>query len=247
MNTLIRVELRKLATIRGPAVIAAAASAFVIVFAVFAVTTAGEGDAPPLGPETLPGFLRSPAQLLGFVALLLGVIAMAGEWTHRTVTKTFLLTPARRRVVMAKMLTGVLVGVGISVLALTLGLIVVLPVLVAKGTALSAAASAEAALATIGISALYGLMGVALGVLTRNQTVALVAALLWNLVLENIVPILARAPQLYAWLPGGAADAVIGRERSGLLDPIGGGLLLAAYAAVLAVAGTLLVMRRDTA
>jgi hypothetical protein len=247
MNTLIRVELRKLATIRGPAVIAAAASAFVIVFAVFAVTTAGEGDAPPLGPETLPGFLRSPAQLLGFVALLLGVIAMAGEWTHRTVTRTFLLTPARRRVVMAKMLTGVLVGVGISVLALTLGLLVVLPVLVAKGIALSAVASAEAALATIGISALYGLMGVALGVLTRNQTVALVAALLWNLVLENIVPILARAPQLYAWLPGGAADAVIGRERSGLLDPIGGGLLLAAYAAVLAVAGTLLVMRRDTA
>jgi ABC-2 type transport system permease protein len=247
MNTLIRVELRKLATIRGPAVIAEAASAFVIVFAVFAVTTAGEGDAPPLGPETLPGFLRSPAQLLGFVALLLGVIAMAGEWTHRTVTKTFLLTPARRRVVMAKMLTGVLVGVGISVLALTLGLLVVLPVLVAKGTALSAAASAEAALATIGISALYGLMGVALGVLTRNQTVALVAALLWNLVLESIVPILVRAPQLYAWLPGGAADAVIGRERSGLLDPIGGGLLLAAYAAVLAVAGTLLVMRRDTA
>jgi ABC-2 type transport system permease protein len=247
MNTLIRVELRKLATIRGPAVIAAAASALVIVFAVFAVTTAGEGDAPPLGPETLPGFLRSPAQLLGFVALLLGVIAMAGEWTHRTVTRTFLLTPARRRVVMAKMLTGVLVGVGISVLALTLGLLVVLPVLVAKGIALSAVASAEAALATIGISALYGLMGVALGVLTRNQTVALVAALLWNLVLENIVPILARAPQLYAWLPGGAADAVIGRERSGLLDPIGGGLLLAAYAAVLAVAGTLLVMRRDTA
>jgi len=247
MNTLVRVELRKLATIRGPAVIAAAASALVIVFAVFAVTTAGQGDAPPLGPETLPGFLRSPAQLLGFVALLLGVIAMAGEWTHRTVTRTFLLTPARRRVVMAKMLTGVLVGVGISVLALTLGLLVVLPVLVTKGVALSAVASAEAALATIGISALYALMGVALGVLTRNQTVALVAALLWSLVLENVVPILVRAPQLYAWLPGGAADAVIGRERSGLLDPIGGGLLLAAYAAVLAAAGTLLVMRRDTA
>lgn len=148
---------------------------------------------------------------------------------------------------MAKMLTGVLVGVGISVLALTLGLLVVLPVLVTKGIALSAVASAEAALATIGISALYALMGVALGVLTRNQTVALVTALLWSLVLENVVPILVRAPQLYAWLPGGAADAVIGRERSGLLDPIGGGLLLAAYAAVLAAAGTLLVMRRDTA
>jgi len=133
------------------------------------------------------------------------------------------------------------------VLALTLGLLVVLPVLVTKGVALSAVASAEAALATIGISALYALMGVALGVLTRNQTVALVAALLWSLVLENVVPILVRAPQLYAWLPGGAADAVIGRERSGLLDPIGGGLLLAAYAAVLAAAGTLLVMRRDTA
>jgi ABC-2 type transport system permease protein len=247
MNTLLRVELRKLATIRGPRVVAAAACALVIVFAVFAVTTAGEGDAPPLGPETLPGFLRSPAQLLGFVALLLGVIAAAGEWTHRTVTRTFLLTPARRRAVMAKTLTGALVGVGISILALTLGLLVVLPVLIAKGIALSAVASAEAALATIGISALYGLMGVAIGVLTRNQTVALVAALLWNLVVENVVPVLVRVPQLYAWLPGGAADAVIGRERSGLLDPIGGGLLLAAYAAVLAAAGTVLITRRDTA
>ncbi|HEV8527583.1 MAG TPA: hypothetical protein VGS60_08535 [Actinomycetes bacterium] len=247
MKTLVRVELRKLATIRGPRVIVAAASALVIVFAVFAVATAGEGDAPPLGPETLPGFLRSPAELLGFVALLIGVIAAAGEWTHRTVTRAFLLTPARRRVVMAKMLTGVIVGVGISVLVLTLGLLVVLPVLVAKGTALSAVASAEAALATIGISALYGSMGVALGVLTRNQTVALVAALLWNLVAENVVPIVTRTPQLYGWLPGGAADAVIGRDRSGLLDPVGGGLLLAAYAVALATIGTLLILRRDTA
>jgi ABC-2 type transport system permease protein len=247
MKTLVRVELRKLATIRGPRVIVAAASALVIVFAVFAVATAGEGDAPPLGPETLPGFLRSPAQLLGFVALLIGVIAVAGEWTHRTVTRTFLLTPARRRVVMAKMLTGVIVGVGVSVLALTLGLLVVLPVLLANGTALSPVASAEAALATLGISALYGLMGVALGVLTRNQTVALVAALLWNLVAENVVPIVVRAPQLYGWLPGGAADAVIGRDRSGLLDPVGGGLLLAAYAVALATTGTLLILRRDTA
>ena len=247
MKTLVRVELRKLATIRGPRVIAAVASALVIVFAVFAVATAGEGDAPPLGPETLPGFLRSPAQLLGFVALLIGVVAAAGEWTHRTVIRTFLLTPARRRVVLAKMLTGLLVGVGVSVLALMLGMIIVLPVLLAKGTALSAVASAEAALATIGISALYGLMGVAIGVLTRNQTVALVAALLWSLVVENVVPIVLRVPQLYAWLPGGAADAVIGRDRSGLLDPVGGGLLLAAYAVTLAAMGTLLIQRRDTA
>jgi ABC-2 type transport system permease protein len=120
-------------------------------------------------------------------------------------------------------------------------------VLVAKGTALSAAASAEAALATIGISALYGLMGVALGILTRNQTVALVAALLWSLVVENVIPIVTRVPQLYGWLPGGAADAVIGRDRSGLLDPVGGGLLLAAYAVALATTGTLLILRRDTA
>jgi hypothetical protein len=90
-------------------------------------------------------------------------------------------------------------------------------------------------------------MGVALGVLTRNQTVALVAALLWNLVAENVVPIVMRAPQLYGWLPGGAADAVIGRDRSGVLDPVGGGLLLAAYAVALATIGTLLILRRDTA
>ena len=47
MKTLVRVELRKLATIRGPRVIVAAASALVIVFAVFAVATAGEGARPP--------------------------------------------------------------------------------------------------------------------------------------------------------------------------------------------------------
>lgn len=247
MKTLIRVELLKIRTIRAARLIATVAATVVIVFAVFNVTQAGHGNTPPLGTETLPGVLRAPAELLGFVALLIGVLAAAGEWTHGTVVRTSLLTPRRDRLVAAKMLTGMLVGLGVSVLALTLALAAALPFLITADAPLSVVASAEAAVTTVAISVLYGLMGVALGVLTRNQTIALVAALLWNLVLEEVVPAVARVPQLYAWLPGGGADAIVGRDRPGLLEPVGGGLLLTAYALAFAAAGTLMIQRRDTA
>jgi hypothetical protein len=71
-----------------------------------------------------------------------------------------------------------------------------------------------------------------------------VAALLWALVIEGVLPALLRAPTLPKWLPGGAVAA--------LTDPGGqhlsmwaGGLLLAGYGLVLAGVGSRFTIRRD--
>lgn len=245
MTTLIRMELMKLRTVRAPGGIAAAALALMAVFTLFNITQAGEADIPELGPETLPGILRSPAELLGFVALLGGVMAAAGEWTHHTMTRTLLLIPSRARIVGAKLLGGVLAGLLVSVVTLFLGLLIAVPLLTAEGATLSATSSVEAAATTVVISGLYGLIGVGLGILTRNQTAALVAALMWKMVAENVLPLVIGAPGLYAWLPGGAADALLGRDRPGLLEPVVGGLMLTVYAAAFAAIGTVLMLCRD--
>lgn len=246
MTTLVRVELMKLRTVRAPGAIVVVALALMAVFTLFNITQAGDADIPPLGEDTMPGILRAPAELLGFVALLGGVLAAAGEWTHHTITRTLLLTPRRGQVVVAKLLGGFLAGLLVAVAALVVGLLIATPLLSVDGAPLSAAASAEAAAATIAISGLYGLMGVGLGVLIRNQTAALVAALLWKMVAENVLPLIIGAPALYGWLPGGAADALLGRDRPDLLDPVAGGLLLAGYAVAFAVIGTALMLKRDT-
>jgi hypothetical protein len=51
-----------------------------------------------------PRCVAGPVALLSGAALLLGILSMAGEFRHQTVTQTFLVTPDRGRVVAAKLI-----------------------------------------------------------------------------------------------------------------------------------------------
>ena len=88
-------------------------------------------------------------------------------------------------------------------------------------------------------------MGVGLGALMPNQTLAITVTLVWTFLVEAMLANF--APGVGRWFPGGAATAM-----SGVAPPSGdslpfwiAGLLFAGYALVFAEAGARLVMRRD--
>ena len=58
-------------------------------------------------------------------------------------------------------------------------------------------------------AAAYGVMGVALGLLLRNQTAALVVALVWQFVIEGVLPVLLQVPDMGKYLPGGAVSSML--------------------------------------
>jgi hypothetical protein len=86
---------------------------------------------------------------------------------------------------------------------------------------------------------------VGVGGLFRNQTVAVVVALIWVSVAESLL--VGFLPEVGRWLPGGAASALTGvaTASGGLLPMWGGALLFTAYALAFATAGARLVTHRD--
>ena len=97
------------------------------------------------------------------------------------------------------------------------------------------------------LAALFGILGVGLGLLLRNIAAALGLALMWLFVIEGIIPALTNQPGIVRWLPEAAANAVLhGASPAATTLPAGAALaVLAGYAAVLASAGAALTARRE--
>ena len=95
---------------------------------------------------------------------------------------------------------------------------------------------------------LFGVIGVALGYLTRSTIAAVVCAVGWVLFAELAI-LHTLAPQLAKWLITGAATALTDPtlHGSGTLPPATAIAVLSGYAAVLLAAATPFVIRRDIA
>jgi ABC-type transport system involved in multi-copper enzyme maturation permease subunit len=246
MIRLVRAELVKLRTIRLLYGVAAAMAAFGVLTVVANITSAGRQGNPPLSADDLPAIVGAPATMLSGAALLLGILGVAGEFRHHTITQTFLSTPDRGRVVAAKLATYALAGVAVAVLSLAVTTAVALPWMDAKGLSVSVLDGELARVlgGTLLAAALCGLVGVGVGALVRNQVAALVGVLVWVLVVEGLLLNLLNVPSLGKWLPSAAAAALT-NPSDGHLSRWAGGLLFAAYGLAFSVVGTRFVLRRD--
>jgi ABC-2 type transport system permease protein len=248
MIRLIRAEFTKLATTRLIYGMAAAMAAFAVL--TVATNILGVEGAPPLSAYSLPVFVAAPVTLLSGAALLLGILGMAGEFRHQTVTQTFLVTPDRGRVVTAKLVAYPLAGIALTLVTLAITAAVATGWLAATGITPSlpepvAYALGHVLLGAVLAAGLSGLVGVGVAALVRNQVAALVGVAVWVLVVEGLLMSLLNAPSSLAkWLPSAAAAALT-NPGGGHLSRLGGSLLLAGYALALALAGTRLVVRRD--
>jgi ABC-2 type transport system permease protein len=178
------------------------------------------------------------------LVIVLGIVISAGEYRTQTATDTFLTTPRRSRVVAAKLAIGAILGLALGALGAAIGLPAAYLWFEAEGAAFPA--GDEGVWLTLGgvllYASLFAVLGVAFGTLVRNQVVAIVSALTLVLLLEQLLT--QAGASMAEWFPGAAGAAVV-RTPGEFLDPAAGAALLLAYALALALAGLVVVVRRD--
>jgi ABC-type transport system involved in multi-copper enzyme maturation permease subunit len=184
-------------------------------------------------------------------ASLLGALLITAEIRHGTIRPTFLATPRRGRVIAAKLLAGALTGVAVGLLAEGLTAAIEAAGLAARGIHIELTAGDYVQLLAGGAAAgaLFAALGVGVGAVVRQQVGAVVGLCVWLLLIETTL--IGNIPSAGKYAPGAAAGAVAGaiqtQSPSKLVAPALGLLVLAAYAALAAGAGALLITRRDVA
>jgi len=251
MARLVRAEFVKLFTTRLWLWLLLGSVALTVLYAGLAIAFGDHPDnpTPPLSSAAGQRTVFSAGQGAATLAAVLAAIGLTGEFRHRTVNPTFLATPPRGRVVLAKLVTYCVVGIGYALVCIAASIAVAVPWLAAKGISVSPFANRIPGTfgGVIAGTAAYALIGVGLGALLRDQVATVAGLLVYLFVVE---PLLIRVPSLRDWtmyLPGPATNALtqVVQSNQRFLEPWQGGLVLAGYGLVLAMAGTFLAVRRD--
>lgn len=250
MRALTIAELLKLRSTRSAWIPLAVALVFAVLSVVANTSAAGHDGNPPLAPGMLPDLLRGAGgQLVNGAMLLASIVLAAGEFRHRTAVTTFLAEPRRLRVVSAKLIAAALTGVVVGLAAELLGALTATVTLSAHDVPLrwSDSGVRAAVIAVPLLAAIYGLVGVGLGLVLRNTAAALGVALMWAFVVEGVLPVVTGDPGLTRWLPGGAAFAVLHDATSTAtsLSAATGLAMLIGYAALFAIGGAAMTARRE--
>ncbi len=250
MSGLLRAELLKLRTVALPWWLLLTTLALVLLGVLATVLTAGLEGAP-LQRDDPQLLARAVASASGgnIVVLVLGILALTQEFRFGTATPSFLVTPRRGRVLVAKLMAVSLTGLAFAVVSVVVALAASTALIAARGDALTFDRAVLEVLLGVGlVMLLYGPIGVAVGALVRNQIAAVVGALAWTFVAEQLL--IGLLPEVGRWLPGGASGAVLqlgdlATTRGDLLPPWAGALLLVAYAVVLSAVAARSTLRRD--
>jgi ABC-type transport system involved in multi-copper enzyme maturation permease subunit len=202
--------------------------------------------------------LYTSGQFLGvLLVMLLGAIIVTNEFFHLTATTTFLTTPHRERVILAKLAAAVLLGLLFWLITTILNLIVV--PLILNNLEMPAQLGEPAIWRAIGLNALafalWAIVGVGAGVLIRSQlgatltlSIAYVigtfgASLVFFLLTEYVADWFTN---LQVLVPTTASTLMIsGTELPGNPPRWVGAVVLIGYAVVTGVIGTMIMKRRD--
>ena len=239
-------ELLKFRTTRSPYVAAAAAGAFAALIPTLASADPQRFGVAPLTTASLTDLLRAPGHVVAAAALLVGILAAAGEHTHRTILTSRLAEPDPTRILAAKVLAAAIVGAVIAAVAELIALAVGVVGLRLNDIAVTPfePANVGAALTVVLAAAVACVVGTGLGALVRSTAAALGIAMVWVFAIENMIPVLAGRADSVTWLPGQALDAVLA-PQSGTLSTGAGWILMLAYGAALLALTATADRRRD--
>ena len=221
-----------------------AATQVVVAAGVSGAMISGAGVSDPATAPKLFGHVG----LVSLFTLVLGIMSLGGEYHHKTVSDTFLATPRRGRVVWAKLIASAVTGLGFGLAAAATALVAAAVWYAAKGGSLDLSGSEVWRTIGGGIAwnVAFAAVGVGVGALVRNQTAAIAAALAWIALVEGILRQILGG--LGRWLPfasGQALGRLTGMSSAAALPQWAGGLVLAGYVVLFAVAAVSFTIRRD--
>ena len=167
MARLTLVELRKLADTRSGLwllIVIGLAAAGAVALVIFAA---------PADEQVFDGMLAFGLVPAAVLLPVLGILSMTSEWSQRTALTTFTLTPARGRVLVAKLIAAVLIAIATTAATAVLAAV---GNLIAAGTGGDGSWHIEAALVgqLLVSQVVYVLMGSAFGALLMNSPLAIV-------------------------------------------------------------------------
>jgi ABC-2 type transport system permease protein len=183
-------------------------------------------------------------------AALVGALAVTTEIRHGTIRPTFLVTPARGRVIAAKLCASALVGAGFGLAASALAVGAGIAAFRARGIDLPLDGGDYALLivGSVPAAALWGAIGVGVGAVVRRQVPTVVGITAWLLFVEGLlVGDVSGVADVGRFAPGAAAAAITGQDPDTLLEPVAGLVMLALYALAAAATGAVATTRRDVA
>lgn len=210
--------------------------------------------------DDLATFTPASTQFAGkfgsIVMMVMAVMAVTTEYRFGTIRATFLALPRRTDVLLAKTAVVALLATAVGELA------------AAGSWALSVALLPDAPLGlrhasdfrvVVGAGPVYGIgavIAVAMGLLIRHSAGAISTVVIWNLLIENLLPVIPKiGPAVQDWLPFTAAtnflydgqplgvdQALLQHSRLGTWGSLA---YFAAVAAVLLALGLLVAKRRD--
>ena len=207
LSRLVGVELRKMFDTRSGfwlmasiVIMSVLATAALIVFA-------------PDDQQTYDNFAAAIGAPMTIILPMIGILAVTSEWSQRSGLTTFTLVPRRGRVLGAKVLAAIAVGIVAMFIALVVGVLGTLVGSLITGLdPVWNATVGEFALIVLG-SVLGMLFGFMLGVLIRNSAGAIVAYFVYTLVLPPLLGLLAANQQwfknLQPWVDYNNAQTVL--------------------------------------
>lgn len=190
--------------------------------------------------------------------IVIGVLMMTSEFHNHTAIATFLATPKRSHALYAKLVMAVIAGAIINLIATVVGMASAAIALsfYPEAVAPSSDIFINYPAASLLIGAVLAVIGVGVGALIRNQTVAISVAMIWIFLVDRILGVLFVSVGKY--LPTGLITSMMNIKLSvtttskvaslntaDYLDPLPAAGLLLLYGVVFAVAAMFTTMRRD--
>ena len=186
-------------------------------------------------------FVLFTSLLSRLLILVLGIRIITDEFRHGTQVPTFLVSPRRGRVLVAKAVTAAVAGLVMAALAAGVMTLAASFVASSEGATLNMDGAWSTFVGMLSAGALWGVLGVGLGALVKSQIAATVGGIVWLMMLEDVVG--STLGKLGNYMPGEVGlGLAIGPNGRALVI---GAAILASYAFVVMLGGAFAVNRRD--